>query len=133
MPLCRISVPAALPARKARALADAVHAGLVATCAVPPGDRFQLITVFDPERMILDPHFPDVNRTAEASVVEVLFLEGRTVAQKAALFRHVAADAVRAGFVGDDIMITLTENAPTDWSVGHGRSYGQDQRPAPDL
>ena len=129
MPLARLSVPAALPARKTRRLADAVHEGLVATCDVPPKDRFQLITVFEADRMILDPTFPDVTRTAEASIVEILFLEGRSVAQKAALFRHIATAAIEAGFRGDDIMITLSENAPTDWSLGNGRSYGQDHEP----
>ncbi|WP_179954126.1 tautomerase family protein [Denitrobaculum tricleocarpae] len=124
MPLVRFSVPAALSAAKTRALADAVHDGLVATCAVPVKDRFHLISVFPPERMDLDPSFPDVKRTTEASVVDILFLEGRTNAQRADLFRHIAAGAMAAGFQGDDIMIALTENATTDWSLGYGRSYG---------
>ena len=129
MPLARFSVPATLSTVKTRALTNAVHDGLVATCNVPPKDRFQLISTFETDKMIIDPHFPDVNRTPEASIIEILFLEGRSVEQKAALFRHIAAAAATAGFVGDDIMITLTENAVTDWSLGHGRSYGQDHQP----
>jgi hypothetical protein len=43
-------------------------------------------------------------------------LIGRTNEQKRNLFQHVAARAVRA----DDIMITLTENAKMDWSLGLG-------------
>ena len=125
MPLARISVPATLPTPKARRLADAVHEGLVTTCNVPLKDRFQLISVFESEQMIVDPTFPDVNRTPEASIVEILFLEGRTVTQKSALFQNIAAGAIEAGFAGDDIMITLSENAPTDWSLGYGRCYGQ--------
>ncbi|WP_119167237.1 tautomerase family protein [Algihabitans albus] len=129
MPLARISVPAALPAGKTRKLADAVHDGLVATCNVPLKDRFQLISVFESRCMIIDRNFPDVNRTSEASIVEILFLEGRSVAQKTALFQHVAAGAIEAGFVGDDIMIVLSENAPRDWSLGCGRSYGRNHAP----
>lgn len=125
MPLVRMSVPESLPVRKTRALADTVHEGLVTTCNVPVKDRFHLISVFPEGRMDLDPTFPDVMRTPEACVVEILFLEGRTTAQRAALFRHVAAAAMDAGFQGDDIMIVLTENAPTDWSLGYGRSYGE--------
>ena len=131
MPLSRISIPAALAPHKARALADAVHEGLVETCNVPPGDRFQLISAFAPEMMLIDPTFPDVRRTAEASIVEILFLEGRTVEQKRRLFRRIAERAMQAGFAGDDIMVTLTENAPTDWSVGYGRSYGDQHEPQP--
>jgi phenylpyruvate tautomerase PptA (4-oxalocrotonate tautomerase family) len=129
MPLSRISIPAALAPQKARALADAVHEGLVETCNVPPGDRFQLISVYEPEMMLIDPTFPDVRRTVEASIVEILFLEGRTIDQKRDLFRRIAARAMQAGFAGDDIMVTLTENAPTDWSVGYGRCYGDQHAP----
>lgn len=129
MPLARISVPLHLSAAKTRGLADAVHDGLVTTCNVPLADRFQLISRFGEDQMLIDPHFPDVKRTEEASIVEILFLEGRTTAQRAALFQHIAAAAVVAGFQGDDIMIVLTENAPTDWSLGYGRSYGDSHTP----
>ena len=63
MPLARISVPSSLPQHKISALAAAVHTGLVATCNVPEKDRFQLISVFPPGTMIIDPTFPDVRRT----------------------------------------------------------------------
>ena len=56
MPLARISVPAHLSAERVRALADAVHGGLVATCNVPVDDHFQLITRFAPDAP-LSPHF----------------------------------------------------------------------------
>jgi phenylpyruvate tautomerase PptA (4-oxalocrotonate tautomerase family) len=70
-----------------------------------------------------------VRRTPEASIVEILFLEGRTVEQKTRLFRRIADRAMQAGFAGDDIMVTLTENKPTDWSAGYGRSYGDQHEP----
>jgi phenylpyruvate tautomerase PptA (4-oxalocrotonate tautomerase family) len=129
MPVTRISIPACLPLQKARALADAVHDGLVETCNVPPKDRFQFISAYAPEMMLIDPTFPDVRRTAEASIVEILFLEGRTIEQKSRLFQRIADRAMQAGFAGDDIMVTLTENKPTDWSVGYGRSYGDQHEP----
>ena len=123
MPLARISVPAHLPPARARALADAVHEGLVATCNVPEKDRFQLITRFAADAMIMDPVFPDVMRTADACIVEIMFLGGRSDEQKRTLYRHVARTGVMAGFTADDIMITLTENAPIDWSLGRGEAY----------
>lgn len=77
MPLARISVPAHLAQERVIALADAVHVALVATCGVPPKDRFQLISRFAEGAMIIDPTFPDVERTADASIVEITFLAGR--------------------------------------------------------
>ncbi|MBR0828673.1 tautomerase family protein [Bradyrhizobium manausense] len=79
--------------------------------------------------MLIDPTFPNVTRTAEASIVEILFLQGRTIDQKKRLFRSIAERAVSAGFCGDDIMIALSENAAVDWSLGHGLAFGDHHEP----
>ena len=123
MPLTKISAPRHLAATQVRALAAAVQDGLVKTCNVPPNDLFQLISRFDLDEMILDPHFGGVNRSQDACVVEVVFLLGRTEDQKRALFRHVSAQAVNAGFRADDIMMALVENSRMDWSLGLGVAY----------
>ena len=129
MPLARLSVPAHLAPASIRALADAAHDSLVETCGVPPKDRFQLVSTYAPEMMFIDPTFPDVVRTPDASIIEILFLEGRTLDQKQNLFRRIADRAVRAGFSGDDVMIVLTENATVNWSLGHGRTFGDHHAP----
>ena len=130
MPLARISVPSSLPAHKISALADAVHRSLVSTCNVPDKDRFQIISAFAQGMMIIDPTFPDVQRSSEASIVEILFLEGRSVAQKRQLFRMIGELAVAAGFRGDDITIALSENSTADWSLGHGLMFEKHHAPA---
>ncbi|QJQ06595.1 tautomerase family protein [Undibacterium parvum] len=123
MPLTKISAPRHLSSSQVQALAAAVQDGLVKTCNVPPKDLFQLITRFDTDEIILDPHFGGVNRSKDACVIEVVFLLGRTDDQKRALFRHVAEQASLAGFRADDIMITLIENSKMDWSLGLGLAY----------
>lgn len=123
MPLTKISAPRHLALDRVRALAAAVQEGLVATCNVPPNDLFQLISRFEADEMILDPTFGGVSRSADACVVEVVFLTGRTDDQKRALFRHVAQRAGEAGFRTDDVMIALIENSRMDWSLGHGIAY----------
>jgi phenylpyruvate tautomerase PptA (4-oxalocrotonate tautomerase family) len=124
MPLTRIAVPEHLPAARVRALADAVHHGMVETCRVHEKDRFQLISVFPKDRMILDPTYPHFERSADAVIIEILFLLGRTIDQKASLFRTIADRAEAAGFRRDDLMIALTENSPRDWSAGGGEVFG---------
>ena len=123
MPLTKISAPRHLTQDQVRALAEAVQDGLVKTCNVPPNDLFQLISRFDSGEIILDPHFGGVNRSADACVIEVVFLLGRTDDQKRALFRHVMEQAVQAGFRADDVMIALIENSRMDWSLGLGVAY----------
>ncbi|MBC7939977.1 MAG: tautomerase family protein [Chitinophagaceae bacterium] len=116
-------MPANLSPQRTRALADAAHEALVETCRVPARDRFQLIFRLVPEAMIIDPTFPDVRRTPETSIVEITLLEGRSAQQKRALYAQLATKAVAAGFVADDIIIALTENAVIDWSLGRGEAF----------
>jgi phenylpyruvate tautomerase PptA (4-oxalocrotonate tautomerase family) len=123
MPLTKISAPRHLSSNQVRALAAAVQDGLVKNCNVPANDLFQLISRFDADDIILDPHFGGVNRSRDACVIEVVFLVGRTDDQKRALFRHVADLAVQAGFRADDVMISLLENSRMDWSIGLGVAY----------
>ena len=123
MPLVKISVPAHLTAEKVRALADAVHGALVSTCSVPANDRFQLVSRFADQDIIIDPTFPGVARTADASIVEITFLAGQTDARKRSLYRAIVDDAVAGGFQSDDVMVTLVENEPIDWSPGRGEAY----------
>ncbi|MEO8317067.1 MAG: tautomerase family protein [Bradyrhizobium sp.] len=129
MPLARISVPAHLSTAQIRALADGVHESLVETCGVPPADRFQLVSAYAPAMAFIDPTYGHVRRTPDASIVEILFLAGRTVDQKKHLFRRIADRAVSAGFSGDDVMIVLTENATVDWSLGRGLAFGDHHEP----
>jgi phenylpyruvate tautomerase PptA (4-oxalocrotonate tautomerase family) len=123
MPLARISVPAHMTAEKVRTLANAVHEALVSTCNVPANERFQLVSRYAGQDMIIDPTFPNMERTADASIVEILFLTGRTDERKRSLYRAIVADAVAGGFRPDDVMVALVENAPIDWSLGRGEAY----------
>ena len=125
MPLVRISVPALLSLEKVQAIADAVHDGLVQTCNVPIDDRFQFVTRFAPELMILNPTFGNVSRSSAASVVEITFLRGRTDEQKLSLYKHIVNHCSASGIREDDILIALTENHPIDWSLGRGEPFAK--------
>lgn len=73
--------------------------------------------------MILNPTFGGMARTADASIVDITFLQGRSSDQKRALYRFVTDLAVRAGFEAYDIMIAFTVNAPIDWTLGQERAF----------
>lgn len=122
MPIARISVPDHLPAEKVKALADTVHDALVATCNVKSNDRFQLITRFASDAMMIDPTFPHFARTPDASIVDISFLHGRTDDQKRNLYEQIAHRASLSGFVPDDIITVLTEKSPIDCSFGRGET-----------
>jgi phenylpyruvate tautomerase PptA (4-oxalocrotonate tautomerase family) len=123
MPIVRIDAPAALQPERLRAVADAVHAALVTHMNVPEADRFQIISRHDAAHLLIDPHYPSVERTGEALIVAVTLRAGRTDARKQAFYRTVGAGAhEHAGIKPDDVMIALNENAPIDWSFGRGEA-----------
>jgi hypothetical protein len=112
-----------LSGQQVRGLADAVQDALVECCDVPQGDRFQLVSRFERDNLILDPNFGDVQRTADACVIEITFLSGRTDAQKRRLYRDLAARAAGIGLAQDDLVVGLVENGAIDWSLGKGLAY----------
>src|ERR1700687_4327499 len=123
MPLVRISIPAHLADEKARALADAVHGALISTCNITANELFQLISRFSAANMRIDPTFPDVERTADASIVEITLLAGRNDDKNRSLYRAIAAGAVAAGFRSDDVMVAMIENGSIDLSLGRVEAY----------
>jgi hypothetical protein len=123
MPLTKISAPKHLPMEKVRALANAVQEARVETCKVPPDDLFQTISRFEADELIMHPSFEGMQRSADACIVEIPLLGGRTDDQKRALYRVACEKAVAVGFRADDLMIALIENSRVDWSLGNGLAY----------
>lgn len=127
MPLIRLYVPEHLSTERIQHLAHAVHSGLVSTCNVPEKDRFVLVLRQPPGSMMLDPDFGDVARSSDASIVEIVFLAGRSEDQKRRLYQWVCTHAEAKGWRPDDIMLALMENQHIDWSLGRGLAFDKAQ------
>lgn len=121
MPLVRIDIPEGKSEPWIRAVADGVHAALVATGTVPEADRFQAIAEHKPGRLIADPHFQGFARGPDFTLVQIFWSQGRSNDVKrglyAAIARNLAADP---GLRGDDVMVALVEATRVDWSFGGG-------------
>ncbi|MFE9096874.1 tautomerase family protein [Streptomyces sp. NPDC007264] len=104
------------------ALGRAVHEALVETLGIPPADRFQVLTGHDGTRgMLGHGDCPGVHRDEGIVFVAITMRSGRTPAQKQALYRRIAELAhACAGTEPRNVFVTVTENAPADWSLGNG-------------
>jgi phenylpyruvate tautomerase PptA (4-oxalocrotonate tautomerase family) len=121
MPLVRISVGAGQPAERRRAIADAIHQGLIETLDVPADDRFQIVTEHAGDALIYDRHYLGIERSDDIVFVQIALRRGRSVAMKRALYRRVAERVHEAAGVRlQDVFITLAENDLVDWSFGDG-------------
>ncbi|WP_306190654.1 MULTISPECIES: tautomerase family protein [unclassified Streptomyces] len=133
MPLIRIDVLGAGTGRL-DALGRAVHDALVETLGVPRDDRFQVLTARDGTRGTLRyDDYPGVHRDEGIVYVAITMRSARTDAQKQALYRRIAELAeAYAGTEPRNVFVTVTENGPADWSLGHGVAQYLTGRSAPD-
>jgi 4-oxalocrotonate tautomerase len=123
MPLVHIALSAKRGQRYRRAIADAVHAAMVETIDVPPDDRFQIITGPGEETLIFDHDYLGIARSAELAIIRITLRRGRSAAQKQRLYGRIV-DKLRRdpGLRPPDVLITLVENEPIDWSFGNGEA-----------
>jgi 4-oxalocrotonate tautomerase len=121
MPLARIDLPAGKPADYGQAVADVVYEAMIATLNAPKNDRFQVISEHTRETLFIDPTYLDIERTADALIIQVTLNEGRTVEVKEAFYKAVA-DGLheRVGLRREDVFINLVEVKKENWSFGNG-------------
>ncbi len=129
MPFVRISLKAERPTAARRAIADTVHRALVSSLGVPVGDRFQILTSHG-EDLIYDPGYLGMARTDEVVFIQIFMATGRTVDQKEALFKALAAGlAGDHGLSEDDVFVNLVDLARENWSFGRGVAQYADAMP----
>lgn len=123
MPLVRISLAKGKPAHYRRQVGDAVHRALVDAAGVPALDRFQLISEHELENFIYDREFFGTERSPELVIIQITLSAGRTLEQKRALYRRIAANLESAvGLRREDAWINLVEVARQNWSFGDGQA-----------
>src|SRR5262249_7485900 len=89
MPLVRISIPQGKGPEDGRAVGDAVHDAMVEAAAVPPGDRFQIITEEPRHGLAIDPSYLGIQRSADALIVQIT-LNHRAFDVKRRLYARIA-------------------------------------------
>ena len=120
MPLVRIELAAGQPAEYRRTIGQVVYDALL-TINVPKDDRFQIITEHAQTDLIIDPNYLGIARSADCVIVQITLNEGRSLAQKRALYTGIA-DGLhdRLGMRREDVCISLVEVCKDNWSYGNG-------------
>ena len=87
MPLVRIDLRAGKSAEYRKALGDGVHRAMIEALAIPPDDRFQVITEHPAEGLIYDAHYLGIPRTDNVVFVQITLSAGRKPSAKAETFQ----------------------------------------------
>ncbi|MFH8222028.1 tautomerase family protein [Streptomyces sp. NPDC018057] len=123
MPFVRIDAMDTGPGRL-DALGRAVHEALVETLGIPSDDHFQVLTAHDGTRGTLrHGDYLGIRRDEGIVYVAITLRAGRSDGRKRALYARIAELAhAYAGTEPRNVFVTLTENGPADWSLGHGEA-----------
>jgi 4-oxalocrotonate tautomerase len=127
MPLVRISLREGTSPEYRKALGDGVHKALIESIAIPPGDRFQVITQYPPGDLIYSPDYLGVARSDRVVFVQITMSVGRKPQQKRALFKRMAEIlAASPGLRPEDLLVNLVEVSWENWSFGNGEAQYMD-------
>jgi 4-oxalocrotonate tautomerase len=120
MPMVRIDLIRGKSEGHRQKIGEAVHQALI-SIGVPADDRFQVITEHDPANVIYPRAYLDLEHTPGLVMIQITFNEGRTTAQKQALFKAIAERIHAAtGVRAEDVIVNLVEVKRENWSFGAG-------------
>lgn len=123
MPLVHISLRAGKPAAYRQALCDSVYRALRETFNVPEDDQFMAITEHEAANFRHGASYLGVARGDDLVYIQITASNTRTVEQKKALFRRIAALlGERPGLRPEDVFVSLVEVAKENWSLGMGEA-----------
>jgi phenylpyruvate tautomerase PptA (4-oxalocrotonate tautomerase family) len=121
MPLVRIDLRRGKPPEYRQALADGIYEAMREAIGIPENDRFILVSEHDADNLSYDRHYLGIERGDDFVAVQITLRRGRSVEAKQALYRGVTERLSRSpGVLPADVLITLVENGPEDWSFGNG-------------
>jgi 4-oxalocrotonate tautomerase len=120
MPLVRIDLVKGKSETYRQAIGEAVYQALL-SIGVPEDDRFQVINEHEPANLIFAKSYLGVEHTDDLVIIQITFNEGRTTAQKQALFKAIAEGIHAATGLGvGDAFVSLLEVKRENWSFGNG-------------
>jgi len=127
MPLVRISIRQGASAEYRKALADGVHRAMVEAIAIPPDDRFQVITEHPPEALIYDSQYLGIYRSDRIVLVQITMSFGRKPQQKRKLYKRMSEILAESpGLRPQDLLVNLVETSWENWSFGNGEAQYMD-------
>jgi 4-oxalocrotonate tautomerase len=127
MPLVRISLLQGRSADYRKSIGEGVHRAMIEALAIPPDDRFQVITEHPVDGLLYDAQYLGVQRSENVVFVQITLSAGRKPQQKRKLYKRMAEILAEApGLRPQDLVINLVEVSWENWSFGNGEAQYMD-------
>ena len=90
---------------------------------IPENDRFATITELEDGNFNNSGDYLGINRSDDIVYIQITLNGGRTSDKKKALYAKIAERLqAKLGIRTEDIVISLLEVSPEDWSLGNGEA-----------
>jgi 4-oxalocrotonate tautomerase len=100
---------------------------MIEALAIPPDDRFQVITEHPVDGLLYDAQYLGVQRSENVVFVQITLSAGRKPQQKRKLYKRMAEILAEApGLRPQDLVINLVEVSWENWSFGNGEAQYMD-------
>ncbi|MCB8882798.1 tautomerase family protein [Acidisoma cellulosilytica] len=120
MPLVRIDLRRGKDSAYRQNIGRVVYDALLSV-GVPEKDRFQIVSEHDAGDFLFDADYLGIQRSDDLVIIQITWNEGRTTAQKQALFKAIAEGLHETvGLRREDVFISLVEVKRENWSFGNG-------------
>jgi 4-oxalocrotonate tautomerase len=120
VPVTRIAIRQGKTPQYKQALLDEIYEAMRETVAIKDGDRFMAITEHDEHGFAYGP-FLGIDRSDDLVQIQVFWAPGKTVDAKLAMYKKIVERLGNdPGVRPEDVLISVIETAPENWSFGNG-------------
>jgi len=122
MPLVRLDIIKGRSRKEIKTILDVCHDAIVEAFEVPMSDRYQVVTQHEKEDLIIED--TGLGFTRSEDFVLITILSSKREVSKKELFYKLAVDNLyqTCGIDRENVMISISENTPADWSFGLGEA-----------
>ena len=123
MPFTQISLRKGKSLDYRRELMEEVYLAMRESIEIPENDRFATITELEDGNFNNSGDYLGISRSDDIVYIQITLNSGRTTDKKKALYAKIAERLnAKPGIQTEDIVISLLEVSPEDWSLGNGKA-----------
>ena len=123
MPFTQISLRKGRSLDYRRELMEEVYLAMRESINIPEHDRFATVTELEDGNFNNSGNYMGISRSDDIVFIRITLNHGRTTDQKKALYAKIAERLnANLGIRKEDVVITLLEVSPEDWSLGNGEA-----------
>jgi len=102
---------------------EEVYLAMRESIEIPENDRFATVTELEDGNFNNSGDYLSINRSDDIVYIQITLNGGRTTDKKKALYAKIAERLnANLGIRKEDIVISLLEVSPEDWSLGNGEA-----------